>query len=89
MQDLSSRTRDRTWAPCIGSVESYPLDHQGSPRRFFFFKIIYLLIYLVLAVLGLYCCVQAFSSCSERGLLFVAVCELLTAVASLVVEHGL
>ena len=31
----------------------------------------------------------AFSSCGERGLLFVAVHELLIAVASLVVEHGL
>ena len=30
-----------------------------------------------------------FSSCSEQGLLFVAVCGLLIAVASLVVEHGL
>ena len=27
----SSPTRDRTRAPCIGSTESYPLDHQGSP----------------------------------------------------------
>ena len=27
----SSLTRDRTRAPCIGSTESYPLDHQGSP----------------------------------------------------------
>ena len=32
---------------------------------------------------------QAFSSCGERGLLFVAVCGLLIAVASLVAEHGL
>ena len=47
------------------------------------------LIYLFLAVLGLHCCVQAFSVCSERGLLFVAVCELLIAVASLIVKHGL
>ena len=46
-------------------------------------------IYLFLAVLGLSCCTQAFSSCGERGLLFVAVCGLLTAVASLVAEHGL
>ena len=29
----SSLTRDQTWAPCIGSSESYPLDHQGSPWR--------------------------------------------------------
>ena len=46
-------------------------------------------IYLFLAVLGLCCCVWAFSSCGERGLLFVAVRGLLTAVASLVAEHGL
>ena len=46
------------------------------------------LFYLFLAVLGLRCCARAFSSCSERGLLFVAVHGLLIAVASLVVEHG-
>ena len=50
---------------------------------------IYLLIYLFLAALGLHCCAQAFSSCSERELLFVAVRGLLIAVASLVAEHGL
>ena len=44
---------------------------------------------LFLAVLGLCCCMQAFSSCIERGLLFVVVHGLLTAVASLVVEHRL
>ena len=27
----SFRTRGRTRAPCIRSVESWPLDHQGSP----------------------------------------------------------
>ena len=32
---------------------------------------------------------RAFSSCGERGLLFVAVGVLLIAVASLVAEHGL
>ena len=31
----SSSTRDRTWAPCTGSMESYPLDHQGSPKWVF------------------------------------------------------
>ena len=31
MQDLSSLTRDRTSAPCSGSVASSPLEHQGSP----------------------------------------------------------
>ena len=44
--------------------------------------------YLILAVLGLRCYVQAFSSCGEQGLLFVAVRGLLIVVASLV-EHGL
>ena len=53
---------------------------------FFFF---YKFIYLFLAALGLCCCTRAFSSCGERGLLFVAVHGLLIAVASLVVEHGL
>ena len=32
---------------------------------------------------------RAFSSCGEQGLLFVVVCGLLIAVASLVVEHEL
>ena len=54
-----------------------------------FFQFIYLFIYLFLAALGLCCCARAFSSCSEWGLLFVAVRRLLIAVASLVVEHGL
>ena len=55
---------------------------------FFFNKFIYF-IYLFLAALGLCCCARAFSSCGERGLLFVAVRRLLIAVASLVAEHGL
>ena len=54
-----------------------------------FFFLIYLFIYLSLAALGLCCCAQAFSSCSERGPLFVAVRRLLIAVASLVAEHRL
>ena len=29
---FSSLTRDRTQAPCTGSTESQPLDHQGSPH---------------------------------------------------------
>ena len=46
-------------------------------------------IYLFLAVLGLRCCVRAFSSCGEQGLLFVEGHGLLIVVASLVAEHGL
>ena len=52
---------------------------------FFFFY----LINLFLAVLGLRFCVRAFSSCSERGPLFIAVRGPLTIVASLVAEHRL
>ena len=52
-----------------------------------FFK--FLFIYLFLAALSLHCCTWTFSSCSERGLLFIAVSGLLIAVASLVAEHGL
>ena len=55
---------------------------------FTFYKFIYLFI-LFSAALGLHCCARAFSGGSERGLLFVAVCGLLPAVASLVAEHGL
>ena len=48
---------------------------------FFFNEFIYL--FLAVAAHGLS------SSCGERGLLFVAVCRLLIAVASHVAEHGL
>ena len=41
-----------------------------------------LFIYLFLAALGLRCCARAFSSCGERGLLFIVVRGLLIAVAS-------
>ena len=55
---------------------------------FFFNKFIYF-IYLFLAALGLHCCMRAFSSCSEQGLLLVVAHGLLTEVASLVAEHRL
>ena len=56
----------------------------------FFKKIFYLFyLFLFLAALDLRCCVRAFSSCGERGLLFVVACGLLIAVASLVAEQRL
>ena len=57
----------------------------------FFFFLIYLLFiyYLCLAVLGLRFCARAFSSCSERGPLFIAMRGPLTIAASLVLEHRL
>ena len=50
MWDLSSLTRDQTHTPCTGRFILFGL-----------FSFIYL--FLFLAVLGLCCCVQAFSSC--------------------------
>ena len=41
------------------------------------------------AMLSLHCCTWAFSSCRECGLLFVAMCGLLIAVASLLAEQRL
>ena len=64
------------------------LLHDSSTKSllvFFFNEFIY----LFLAALGLRCCAWAFSSCSERGLLFVVVRGLLIVVASLVAQHGL
>ena len=52
-------------------------------------KSFFLFNYLFLAALGFRCWAQAFSSCGEWGLLFVAVHGLLIVVASLVAEHGL
>ena len=51
----------------------------------FIYNLFYLFIFL--AALGLHCCMRAFSSRDERGLLFIAVHGLLIVVASLVVEH--
>ena len=56
---------------------------------YFLINLVLFFICLFLAVLGLRCCVQAFSSCGEQGLLFIAVHGLFTAVFSLVAEHGL
>ena len=54
-----------------------------------FLKKNYLFIYLFMAVLGLRFCARVFSSCGERGPLFIAVSGPLTIAASLVAEHRL
>ena len=69
---------------------SYHLRICSFAFYFFYLKIFKIYrIYLFLAVLGLRCSAQAFSSCGERGLLFIVVRGLLIAVAFLVAEHGL
>ena len=54
-----------------------------------FFIAFFLFLFFFLAALGPHCCVWAFSSCSERGLLFTVVRGHLVMVASLVAERGL
>ena len=62
----------------------------NSTISFFLITVyMYVCTYLFMAMLCLRCCLRAFSSCGERGVLVVAVRGFLTAVASLVVEHGL
>ena len=53
------------------------------------YLLVYLFIYLWMAVLGLRFCARAFSTCGKWGPLFIAVRGLLTIAASLVVEHRL
>ena len=75
------------FAICMSSLEKCLLSSSSNFSICWFFFLN--LFYLSLAALGLCCCVRAFSSCGERGLLFVGVHGLLIAAASLVAEHGL
>ena len=61
-----------------------------QPERgtFFFFFNLFIYLFIFGCVGSSLLCV-GFSSCGERGLLFIAVHRLLVAVASLVAEHGL
>ena len=74
-------------------LESSKKTYSSYQCKVFFFLrnsfifIIYLFIYLFLAVLGLCFCARAFSSSGERGPLFIAVRGPLTIAASLVAEH--
>ena len=55
-----------------------------------FFNVLFILFYLFFWLCWVFVAARGLSSsCGERGLLFVAVCRLLTAVDSLVAEHGL
>ena len=44
--ESSSLTRDQTQAPCIGNTQSYPLDHQGSPRAACSIPLIYMSVFV-------------------------------------------
>ena len=68
----------------------WALMHTGVCYSYFYIYIyIFFFFFFFLAVLDLPCYVQAFSSCSKQGLLFVGVLRLLIAVTSLVAEHRL
>ena len=85
---------------CISFSLHFPIVHDVEPFSYAYIIwcsicsdilpiIILFYFYLFLAALGLCCCMQPFSSCGERRLLFIAVRGLLIVVASLVAEHGL
>ena len=69
----------------LHNFNSQRINHCPHPEEIFFLNFIY----LFLAVQGLRFCARAFSSCGERGPLFIAVRGPLTVAASLVVEHRL
>ena len=72
------------------SLQLPPEVPAGLGSSFFLNRFyIYLFIYLFMAVLGLRFCAWAFSSCGERGPLFIAVRGPLTITASPVMEHRL
>ena len=75
----------RVWSQVAGAEDLRVACRLVLFLFFFFLRFIC----LFFAVLGLHCCVQAFSSCGEQGLLFIAVLGLLIAVAFLVAEHRL
>ena len=60
--------------------------HQGKWQ--YFLNTCLFVCLFILAVLDLCCCLWVFPRCDEQGLLFVVVCSLLIAAASLV-QHGL
>ena len=76
---------------CLFSTYFHVISSWTRPCFFVFFVFFnfFIYLYLFLAVLGLRFCARAFSSCSERGPLFIAVRGPLTIVASLVAEHRL
>ena len=76
-------------SPSRASINEGYCKMLGQPISFFFFFLINLFIYLLLAVLGPRFCARAFSSCGERGPLLIAVRGPLTITASLVAEHRL
>ena len=75
------------WGSCWeGGLVTFPTACPQGPGASWSQRLSFI---LFLAALGLRCYAWAFSSCGERGLLFLAVRRLFIVVASLVAEHGL
>ena len=88
-EDAASRVAQQKQKTNQKNPSTRSICIQHSSFYFLFLNKFIHFIYLFLAALGLHCCTRAFSSCSEWGLVFVVVCRLVIAVASLVAEHGL
>ena len=84
---LCRAPREWSWVPGRDSWTIGNTGHLLGPFSFFSFFLFYKFIYFILflAALGLRCCTCDFSSCGERGLLFVAVHGLLIAVHGLLI----
>ena len=81
------RSTPSSQRPFSKLLELYAFFPKGGGCFLWFFNYFYF--YLFWAALGVRCCMRAFCSCGERGLLFVEVHGLLIVVASLVAEHRL
>ena len=73
-------------APKLAFFNPKALIGQKSSKQTYY-SFLFSLFFLV--ALGLHSCTQAFSSCNEKDLLFVAVGRLLIVVASPVAKHRL
>ena len=77
------------WGDQRNRIQSQKQNRTDSSDFFLTLGLFIYLFILFMAVLGLRFCARAFSSCGERGPLFIAVRGPLTVAASLVAEHGL
>ena len=77
----------------MGSLPPGPPFERGTFGMRVFHDLLYIYVhtytYIYLAVVELRCCMQAFSICSERGLLLITIHGLVIMVDSLVSEHRL
>ena len=81
--------KKRSYTLLFLTLRSFKSKCKYRFKTCFWVFLINLFIYLFLAVLGLRFCARAFSSCGERGPLFIAVRGPLTVAASPVAEHRL